>query len=188
MKSLKFNKNKIAIYGFIIVVIAVCVWAVATKPVPQKKAADDVKNEQTMDYTGNTIVEERNGKKVWELSADNIKMDPQTQKAEMENIHGKYYEENGQTLVLTAPHGIYDDKSKNIIMDNGVHAQSDDGMVFDAQKVSWDNAAQIFVGEGSIKITKGDMQAQGDRIESSNAFLQFKLSGNAHIVKGRGAN
>ncbi|TCS80477.1 LPS export ABC transporter periplasmic protein LptC [Pectinatus cerevisiiphilus] len=187
MKILSDNKNKIAIYAFIIAVIAICVWAVTTKPATQKKAADDTPKQQTMDYTGNTIVEERDGKKIWEISADSIVMDPQTQKAEMQNITGKYYDENGYTLTLTAAHGIYDDKAKNITMDTGVHVERDDGLTFDSQSLSWDNDSQVFTGEGNVKIVKGDMQAEGNKIESSNAFSQFKLSGNAHIVKGSAA-
>ncbi|WP_432718470.1 LPS export ABC transporter periplasmic protein LptC [Pectinatus frisingensis] len=185
MKSLK-DKNKIALYGFIVIIIAVCVWAVVTKPEPQKKAADDTNKEETMDYMSNTIVEERNGRKIWEITADSIKMNTKTQQAEMENIHGKYYGENDgeQVLTLTAPHGTYSDSTKDIVLDNGVHVQGNQGLVFDAQKLVWDDENQLLTGQGNVKIVKDNMQAQADQVESSNSFLQFKLSGNAHIVEG----
>lgn len=183
MKSLKSNKNKIAIYGFIIVVIAVCAWAVITKPAPQKKTAD-VNQDQTMDYTGNTITEEKNGKKIWEVTAESITMDQSTKKADMKNITGKYYADNGQVITLNSAHGTYDDATKDIVLDSGVHVERDDGLIFDAQKVTWSDANQSFTGEGGVNIKKGDMTGSGDKVESSNAFTQFKLSGNAHIVKG----
>lgn len=186
MKSLN-NKNKIALYGFIIIVISVCVWAVVTKPIPQKKTADDTQKEQTMDYSSNTIIEEKDGRKIWEIKADSIVMNSQTKETEMKNIQGKYYDANGQVLTLTSPHGTYDDKTKNIVLDNSVHVVSDDGMVFDAQKVTWNDDNQLLTGEGNVKIVKGDMQADGDKIESSDSFVQFKLSGNAHILKGSAA-
>lgn len=187
MKNLLRNKNKIALYGIIIAVLAVCVWAVMSRPAPQKKTVDTDKD-QSMDYMGNKIVEEKNGKKIWEITAETITMDPDTKKAAMKNITGKYYDDNGKTLTLTAPEGTYDDVGKDIILDKGVHVEGDDGLVFDSQKVSWSSEKQLFTGEGSVKIKKGDMTAEGDTIESSNAFTQFKLTGNAHIVKGSAAN
>ncbi|WP_196593070.1 LPS export ABC transporter periplasmic protein LptC [Pectinatus sottacetonis] len=183
MNKLTKNKKLILIYALIIFVVAVCVWAVVTKPVPTKKSAQNVNNERSMDYKSNTIVEEKDGKKIWEIKAESINMNTDTQEAEMKKIEGKYYGEPGKILTVTAPHGLYDAKEKNIILDQGVHAENSDGLSFDAQKMTWNNKEQLFTGEGNVRIVRADIQAAGDKFESSKAFSQFKLTGHAHIIR-----
>ncbi|MBB5336342.1 LPS export ABC transporter periplasmic protein LptC [Pectinatus brassicae] len=184
MKKFKQDKKKLAIYVFIIFAIGICVWAVVTKPTPENKSQQQIKKENTMKYGANTIVEEKNGKKIWEIKADNIDMNVTTKMAELKNIHGKYYGDDGKVLTITSPHGFYDDAKKNIILDKKVHAEDNAGLKFDAEKVTWDNAKALFTGEGKVKIVRDNMQATGDKIESNNGFTAFKLSGNAHIIKG----
>ncbi len=184
MKNFKQDKKKLAIYVFIVLAIGICIWAVVTKPTPENKSPQEIKKEHTMNYGANTIVEEKNGKKIWEIKADSINMNVQSKIAEMKNVHGKYYRDDGKILTITSPHGFYDDGKKNIMLDQKVHAEDNTGLKFDAEKATWNNAKALFTGEGKVKIVRDNMQATGDKIESNNGFTAFKLSGNAHIIKG----
>lgn len=182
MKIIKDNKNIVIGVLVLIVIIGTFAWAFSTRPVV--KPTVKTQQNQTMDYVGNTIVEEKDGKRLWELKARTITLDPQTQLATLKDMHGKYYEADGQVLEITAPNGIYDQKTKNIKMTGNVAITGGDGLSFYAQSVDWDNGKQLFTGTGNVQITRGDMQASADQIESNNGFTNFKLQGNAHIVKG----
>lgn len=42
----------------------------------------------------------------------------------------------------------------------------------------------ILTCEGNVDINKPGMRATADKAESKDAFTNFKLMGNAHIIKG----
>ncbi len=182
MKKLRENKNILLGTLLLALIAGIFYWAFATRP--NIKPAAKVKADKTMSYDDNTIVEEKAGKKLWELKAKSIVIDPKTQMATLKDMHGKYYEIDGGVLSITAPLGIYNQKNKNIEMQGGVSITGPDGMEFKAQKVHWDSQKGLFTGDGQVQIARGDMHASAEHIESGNGFTDFKLQGNANIVKG----
>lgn len=137
-----------------------------------------------MSYIGNTISEEKDGKKVWELTAEFIEVDPETKNTVLKNIKGVFYQENGETVTLTAPKAVYDVNSRNITITEKVKAATDKGATLDADQVIWDSKNEKLLGEGAIKITQGDTVITGDKMESNNGISKIKVIGNAHMVKG----
>ena len=57
-------------------------------------------------------------------------------------------------------------------------------MAFETDKVTWDGEQSVLTCDGNVKISKPGMVATGDKAESKDAFQNFKLMGNAHIIKG----
>lgn len=139
---------------------------------------------ENMSYMGNTISEEKDGKKVWELTAEFIEIDPKTKNTVLKNITGVFYQENGDTVTLTAPKAVYDVESRSITVMERVKAVTNKGARLDADQVVWDNENEKFSGEGSIRVTQGDTVITGDKMESNSGFTKIKMMGNAHIVKG----
>ena len=137
-----------------------------------------------MSYIGNTLSEEKNGKKVWELNADLIEIDPVSKNTILKNIKGVFYQNNGENITLTAPKAVYDVESRNITITEKVQAVSSNGATLNAEQVIWDSGQERFEGKGNIKLKQGDTIITGDKLESNNGFSKFKVIGNAHIVKG----
>jgi LPS export ABC transporter protein LptC len=178
------KKGKLLILFFTAFVLAVVVWAVKTIPMapPQTAPTEDSK---VMKYSGNTLSEEKNGKKIWELTAETMDMDIETQNVTLTNMSGKFYAENGTVVAVKAPHGYYEQTSKNLTLDGGVDIESSDNAKLNAQQLIWTSATAILAAEGNAKISKDDAVATGNRIESSDGFEIIKVIGNAHIVKGK---
>jgi Protein of unknown function (DUF1239). len=178
------NKAKLVILVFAALFAGLIFWAVKT--VPQGPETVDAPTEsKAMKYTNNTMHEDKNGVKVWEMTAEEINVDPDTNNVILKNISGKFYQENGTVITLKAPQAFYETEAKNINIDGGVTAKSSDGTDISAQKFSWDGSSATFQGTGDVKITKEDLVAVGDKIESKDGFQNFKLMGNAHLTKGR---
>lgn len=174
------NRKKVAIYVLALCILGVLYWAYATRP----QVENYEPSKSIMTYSNNTIKEEVGGKLIWECYAETMTVDQEAQIMTMKNIKGTFYRDDGSKIELIADTGEYDQKQKNMVLDSGIHAESTDDMKFDTDKVIWDGQQGILTCEGNVKISKPDMQATGDKAESKDAFQNFKLIGNAHIIKG----
>ena len=177
------KKGKISIGAGILIFLALVTWVVYSIPDPPKPVEPD-NSPRIMSYEGNNISAEKDGKKQWELHADKITMNVDTQDAEMENIEGKFYEDDGRTVMLVAKHGTYNQSTRDIAIDGDVKVTNTDGAILTSQKLTWIAAKEMLVAEEDACVRKDDVMASGDRIESSDGFNRFKITGKAHIEKG----
>lgn len=153
---------------------------------PQPQAAID--QPTTMSYSGNTIIEEKDGKRLWELGAEKIDIDPKTKQAVIKNLKGVFYQDDGGKMELVALEAVYDTKTRDIVMQGHIKAVSDDGTVFIAQTARWAGDSQRIYGSGGVTMTKDDTVIMGDRIESDAGLQKVKVEGNARIRRGGSAN
>jgi LPS export ABC transporter protein LptC len=152
---------------------------------PKTTAKPNQETGQTlMTYDGNNIVEQRNGKKIWELTAQSIEVDNKTQNLRLKNIKGIFYQENGGKIDLTAPAGTMENKTQNVVLTGGVKATATDGSTFSADQVNWAGNRREIYGNGNITVTKGDTVITGDKIESDSNMAKIIVQGHAHVIKG----
>ena len=149
---------------------------------PQKAPVED--GPKVMSYDNNTISEEKDGKKIWELTSESMTVDVDTKNVELTGLSGKFYEEDGRVVSVTAAHGTYDNKTKDIQVDGDVTIETTDGAALTCGKLLWTEAEGKLTAAEDAYIKQDDMQARADRIESTNGFSHFKAIGKAHIVKG----
>lgn len=139
-------------------------------------------------FVGNQIIEEDHGKRLWELVAERIEIDPDTKKARMFNLKGIFYKEDGGTIEITAPEATMDNNTKDILMSGNVKAVANDGATFTAREARWDGKQRYFYGTGGVTLTKEDTVITGDQIESDANMEKVKVEGNARVVKGGASN
>ena len=110
--------HKILIGIVVAALAALCYWTVHTVPQP----ADDASplEKRVMTYNGNTITEEKDGRKLWELTAESMEVDIDTQDASITNMDAKFYTEDGRTLHVTAPKANYKAKDKFLTVEGGI--------------------------------------------------------------------
>lgn len=141
-----------------------------------------------LSFNGSSYVEHKDGKPVWEISAETIEMDPNTKLIYLKGIKGVFYQDNGGKLDLIAPTATMDSKTKNITMDGDVKAiSSTDGTIFTAKQALWNSTDRKLFGSGGVTLTREDTVITGDTIETDNNMQKYKVRGNARIVK-KGAN
>ncbi len=176
-------KGKIFICMGILLFLALVTWVVRSIPEPPKPV-EPAEGPRLMTYEGNVLSAEKDGRKQWELSADQISVDVDTQNAEMTKITGKFYSEDDRIVTLTSDHGFYNQSTKDIAVDGNVKVTNTDGAELNCQKLSWIAEKEMMVAEGDAHVKKEDMRAHGDRIESTDGFNRVKIIGKAHIEKG----
>jgi len=135
-------------------------------------------------FSGSSIVEHKNGKKVWELISESSQVDPKTNQVQMINLKGIFYRDNGGRIELIARQALLDTKTNDIFLDGDVKAVSSEGAVFTAPLARWSTKEQHFYGSGGIVLTREDTVITGDTIDSDANMEKVKVQGNAHAVKG----
>lgn len=177
--------NKVKILVGILAVLFVClvVWVVRTTPTsaPPHEKFDPPRY---VEYENNEISEERNGVKIWEINAEKITLDSLTQDAHLENVKGKFYNEDGRTLEVVGKEASYSQSTKNIVISGDVVATDSDGAKLTSGHLAWGDKDGILIAEENVKISKEDMRAYGDQAASTDGFKHFFLKGHARVLKG----
>lgn len=154
----------------------------APAPPPVKETTNEPS--ANIQFSGSSIIEQDNGKKLWELSAETVQVEPKSQKVHLINFKGTLYRENGTKIDVVARQADFDPKTRNITMEGDIKATSSDGAVFTAPLARWEAKDKMFYGNGGITLTRGDTVLTGDQIESDAVLEKTKVRGNARIVKG----
>ena len=185
---MKHRKTLLAVLAAALFVAAFA-WAVLT--VPEAPALDD--SARTLRYEGNTLSMEKDGRTVWQLTAEAIEASTDGKAAEARNIEGVFHEDDGRKLKLAAPHAHYDMTSKDLVIDGGVKVESSDGIRLTSREIIWSSEKETLAAVGDALLTQEEekLRVSAERIESSDGFARFTASGKdgkkARIEKGSGA-
>jgi LPS export ABC transporter protein LptC len=162
--------------------IGLVVWTVRSIPtghLPMQTTDDS----RVMSYDGNTISEEKNGRKIWELTSEHIEVDVDTQDVTMQGITGHFYAEDGKVAELKAESGVYGGKSKDIKLTGGIVVTYSDGAILVSKEMEWKSQEEILTALGDVKSVREDLLITADKIESSDSFNKVKAVGHAHLEK-----
>jgi LPS export ABC transporter protein LptC len=156
------------------------------EPLPQSPSVEEPKTQEAskLSYIGNSIVEEKDGKRLWELKAQSIEIDVDSKNAQLKNLVGTFYQEKGGKIEISAPEAFLDSKTKDITMSANVKATASDGGTFTANEVRWSSKEQKAYGSGNVVFTKEDTVLTGDKIESDSNMEKVKVFGNAKVTQG----
>lgn len=137
-------------------------------------------------FSGNKLVEEKDGKTQWEISAETIEMDAAGGQAVLKTVTAKLYQSDGGIITMKAGKAAMDSNTHDIIMDTDVQVTDNSAnaaKVF-ANQLKWSSAMRRIYGSGGVKIVRDDTIATGEFLESDEQMKKVKVWGNAHITKG----
>ena len=182
------TREKILAATVVIFFVCVVVWAVRTTP-PTPPTMEKVEPPTVMEYEGNTLTEEKDGRIIWELTCEKMRLDLLTQNVELYGISAKFYQldkekDEEKTWELTAAKGIYYQVNKVIHVEGDVLVTNSDGAELVCDKLDWFADMEMLIANGNVKISKDDMRAYGDMAYSQTALSKVGIIGNAKILKG----
>ena len=163
-------------------IVVLITWVIKTTPGEPPKF-EKIDPPSVMEYHDNTISEEKDGVKLWELTAEKVVIEIATQNAELTNLIGHFYQEDGKTIEIKAQQGTYDNTTKNVHIEGLVNVTTSDGAKLTSDQLDWMNNEEKMIATSKVKIYKDNLFAEGDQIESTNGFKHFKLKGNAHLIR-----
>lgn len=164
-----------------VIAVGVVVWSVSTVPAPPPK--DTTETSSKMTYEGNTISEEKDGRKVWEVTAEHMEVDVKTQDATMEGVTGHFYGTDGKTTTLFADGGTYNGKTRDIKLKGNIYIMNSDGAVMTSDELEWTAQKELLAAIGNVVATNKDVFVTAARVESGGDFQKVKATGKAHIER-----
>lgn len=184
------NKKNYMLIAAVLIMLIAGIYYILKDEDPSQPPAQATNTDQpaNMSYSGNSIVEEQDGKRLWELGAETIEIDPNTKQAKIKNLKGVFYQDNGGKLEIVALQAFYDTKTRDIVMNGQIKAVSTDGAIFTAENARWTGSDRRIYGSGGITVIRDDTVITGDRVESDANMQKVKVEGNARIRKGGSAN
>ena len=170
------------IYGGGAVLLAgLIVWAVTSVPeIPQQ--TDEPTGPRIMSYMDNTLHEERDGRTIWQMTAEQMNVDIDTNDTGMVKIDGTFYSDDGRTLTLKADEGRMDSKTRDIVLTGTIEATTSDGASLRAKQIKWTAAEGSLTAEGDAELIRDDMQLSCDRL-SGVGQDHWQATGSVHMVK-----
>ena len=148
------TREKILAGIIVIFFVCVVVWAIRTTP-SEPPPIEKVEPPTVMEYEGTTLTEEKDGKIIWEITCDKMRIDSITQDMELTNVKGKFYDEE-TTWELTSKRGIYDRTDKVIYVEGDVFITDNDGSELRSEELSWLTDEETLTAMGDVHIKKDD--------------------------------
>ena len=132
----------------------------------EKEAQEIVRKDANMHLDTIQLVEDKHGRRTWELEAKSVEQYGQKNVMMLENVKVTYYTDDGKTFVVSGNKGKFYQDSKNMELAGDVVLHTSDGYRLETESVTYDHAQK--------KVTTPDpVEIEGD---------QFHLEGRGMLV------
>jgi LPS export ABC transporter protein LptC len=137
-----------------------------------------------MAFSGSKLTEDQDGKRIWELTARVMEVDPKTRWVYLTDLDGVLFRADGTRIVVTAKNAVVDPQTRNLEMSGAINMKASDGPTFTADKGRYVAKDRKIFAAGSIRATKDDYVLTANELETDDKFDKIVVKGKARIVKG----
>lgn len=177
-------KKKItAVIALAVVLIGGFIWYVMGEGPSISKTVKEQVPDRMMSYSGNVLKEEKNGRLVWEVTAETMQVNTQTNVVSMQKMKGKFYREDGVVIELTAEEATYNQKKELITMKGSIEASESDGSSMKADAAKYDAKKKRLYCSGNVEVNKDGYLVTGDRMTADQVTGKVRVDGNAHAIQ-----
>ena len=153
----------------------------------REEALTDTRQEAVttrMAFSGSKLTEDQDGKRIWELTARVMEVDPKTRWVYLTDLDGVLFRADGTRIVVTAKNAVVDPQTRNLEMSGSINMKASDGPTFTAEKGRYIAKDRRIFATGSIRATKDDYVLTANELETDDKFDKIVVKGKARIVKG----
>ena len=137
-----------------------------------------------MAFSGSKLTEDQDGKRIWELTARVMEVDPKTRWIYLTDLDGVLFRADGTHITVTAKNAVVDPQTRNLEMSGSINMKASDGPTFTAEKGRYVAKDRKIFATGSIRATKDDYVLTANELETDDKFDKIVVKGKARIVKG----
>ena len=180
---MKNKKVILSVLAGLIVAGGIIAWLMlgGNKPV---NVAPGVTAQMNASLKNSVLKREQDGKKLWEFTVEEIVNDKSKNMAYLKGIKGKVYRNDGSYIDISADKGMAEITKNDFSLEGKVKAVLNTGGELYADKITWNQKSELIVATGHFKMVKDAYTATAEKAETTSAFKQLKLKGNAKVVKG----
>ncbi len=122
------------------------------------------------------------GKRQWELRADEVVVDGPANTAVLTRVQGTYYQRGQPTVTFSAPRGTFNIQTRIVVLSGGVRARATSGRAVEADNVEWSPKSQQIVATGAVVLRQKGLTLRGDRLTADTSLRRANLVGNIRVV------
>ena len=137
-----------------------------------------------MAFSGSKLTEDQDGKRIWELTARVMEVDPKTRWVYLTDLDGVLFRADGTNITVNAKNAVVDPQTRNLEMSGSITMKASDGPTFTAEKGRYVAKDRKIYATGTIRATKDDVVLTANELEADDNFDMIQVKGNARIVKG----
>lgn len=135
------------------------------------------------------LVEDKGGKKTWELEAKSIEQAEETKLFTLKDVKVTYYTKEGRVIVVTGRQGKVNQDSRDVELVGDVVLTTSDGYRVRTRAVSYNHEAKQVTSSDPVEIDGAEMRVVGKGLHVDLEAQTFKVLGRVktHIkrrVKG----
>lgn len=177
------KKQIIAVIALTVTLIGGFFWYIMDDNPNISKTVKEQVPDRTMSYSDNVLKEEKNGKLVWEMTAEGIEVDLESNHVTLKSLKGTFYRENGVVTELTAEEGAYDQTKGLITMKGAIKANESDGAMIKADAARYDSKKKHLYCDGNVEVKKDGYLVTGDHMLADQVSGKIRVDGNAHAIQ-----
>ena len=136
-------------------------------------------DQQQATVKGLILTETKNDEKYWEIYAETGKWDSSNGIAELDEVIGNFFNEDGVSMSMKSSKGTYNSITKVIKLYEKTFIVLKDGITLKADELTYVNSNTPIVAKGHIKVQKDNaLLSTADEIIISPKYDSFKIIGN----------
>lgn len=182
---MKNKKVILTVLAGLIVAGVIIAWLMlgGNKPVTVKPG-NGVSAQVNASLKNSVLQREKDGKKLWEFTVEEVVNDKSKNMAYLKGIKGKIYRSDGSYIDISADKGTAEISKNDFSLEGKVKAVLNTGGELYADKITWNQGKELITAKGNFKMHKDTYTATADSAETTSAFKNIKLKGNAKVEKG----
>lgn len=122
------------------------------------------------------------GRLLYELRTRESKQQGATENATLTNTRVTLYHEGAPDMVVDAPSARVDARSQDLVMWGGLKATAiSKGAKFQVDRMTWNAATKVFVGNGNVHYVRSPVSMEADRISGKTPLTTVNLDQNVRL-------
>ena len=128
------------------------------------------------------LIEEKEGKKQWELNADKAEVVNSKGITRLKNIEVNFFQKNGDELFVSADKGIIQNGNNNIELIGNIKVSNLDGYRLTTEKLKWTSDKKTILTDDEIEISGADLDITGKRMTVDVENEIFEIYGGVRVL------
>ncbi|MGH2373146.1 MAG: LPS export ABC transporter periplasmic protein LptC [bacterium] len=122
------------------------------------------------------------GRRQWELRADEVVVDGTSNMAVLKKVQGTYYQRGRPEIAFSAARGTFNIQTRIVVLSGGVRARAASGRAVEADNVEWIPKSQQVIATGAVVFRQKGLTLRADRLTADTSLRRANLVGNIRVV------
>ncbi|HET8679187.1 MAG TPA: LPS export ABC transporter periplasmic protein LptC [bacterium] len=122
------------------------------------------------------------GRRQWELRADEVVVDGTSNTAVLTRVQGTYYQRGQPEIGFSAARGTFNIQTRVVVLSGSVRARATSGRAVEADNVEWIPKSQQVIATGAVVLRQKGLTLRADRLTADTSLKHANLVGNIRVV------